>query len=426
LGLGVGAGIGLSDRVNLRDRNNLGQGQRDKMANWQNRLQDELGSRPDSGRWDDARDHWQDHHQDWNDWANHDWHNHGDWHHGYWGGYYGGWAHHLWYQHPIAATFGLTAWGVNAMSYWTGYSPYVNPYYVEPAAGTTVVYDYSQPILDMTPPPADSEATPPPPSAQEQEALKTFDQARESFKAKRYDEALTQVDKALKSMPNDAIIHEFRALTLFCLARYREAAATLYPVLAVTPGMDWTTMSSLFFDLDEYTARLRALEEYARTEPKAPDAHFLLYYLYKTGGYNDAAARQIKKVTELTPDDPLAKQLLSMITPIDTNAAPPNKPEKSGKNYTKEQLAGKWQAKAARGTITMALAKDGTFEWTYKEGSKTDDIRGVFAIDGDTLALQPDSGGTMLAEVDLASQGTLKFIMIGAPEKDPGLNFSRQ
>jgi hypothetical protein len=334
----------------------------------------------------------------------------------------------MWTNYPVAAAFGVTAWGVNAMSYLFGYYPYTNPYYTAPAT-TQVVYDYSQPLIDTTPPPAASESgEPAPPTPQEAEGLKVFDQAREAFKEKNYEQASSLTDKALAKMPKDAIMHEFRALTLFCLGKYRESAATLYAVLSVTPGMDWTTMNSLFSDLDEYTRHQRTLEKYATDHPQSADAYFLLYYLYKTGGYNDVAIRMIKKVTTLNPQDQLAKQLQAMITPVDENSAggAPPKAEASTKKYSKDQLAGKWQAKTKTGSIEMNLEKDGTFTWTYKEGAKSQDVRGIFDVDGATLALQPDSGGTMLAEVDLGGKRSLKFKMIGGAENDPGLDFQKQ
>ncbi len=44
-------------------------------------------------------------------------------------------------------------------------------------------------------------------------------------------------------MPNDAALHEFRALVLFALQRYDDAAAALYAVLTAGPGWDWATLS---------------------------------------------------------------------------------------------------------------------------------------------------------------------------------------
>ena len=231
-------------------------------------------------------------------------------------------------------------------------------------------------------------------------------------------------DQVLGKMPKDPIVHEFRGITLICLAKYRDAAAVLHSVLAVSPGMDWTTMSSLFSSVDEYKNQQQALEQYARSNPRASEGYFLLYYLYKTTGYTAEAGKMIKKVTELTPEDQLSRQLLSMVTPVDEKAPAPPRPTPSGKDYSKEQLAGSWKANTGHGAIQMALNKDGTFVWTYQQGGKDKKVRGIFDVDENTLAMQPDTGGTMLAEVDLTGN-SMKFKMVGGAENDPGLEFSK-
>ncbi|HQR07707.1 MAG TPA: tetratricopeptide repeat protein [Gemmatales bacterium] len=429
-GLGNRPNIGnrpvAGDRPNIANRPNFDQGQRDKLNNWQQNLGDKMHDRPNYDNWQQARDHWQDHHDDWHDWHGNYWNWHNDWHHGYWPGYYGSWWNRVWYNYPVAAAFGLTAWGVNTMAYMSGYSAYSNPYYVS-GGDSSAVYDYSQPIIDTSYVASSAESTEPlPPSPEQAEALKTFDQARAAFKENNYQQALSLTDKALKKMPKDAIMHEFRGLTLFSMGKYQQAAEALYGVLAVTPGMDWTTMNSLYANLDEYTRCQRSLEEYVEADPTSSAGYFLLYYLYQAGGYNQAALNMIKKVTELNPKDQLAQQFLSMLTPVDAtaeNVTP--KRDDSGPKYTKDQLAGTWKTKANKGTIDMALDKDGTFQWTYVEGGKSQKMQGIYDIDGTTLALQPDSGGSMLASLDLTTDGILKFKMIGGNDSDPGLEFRK-
>ncbi len=70
-------------------------------------------------------------------------------------------------------------------------------------------------------------------------------------------ERLPALDAALAKTPDDVVLHEFRAsLCLRCM-RYKEAAGTLYAVLSVGPGWDWTTMSGLYQSTDTYTQQLR-------------------------------------------------------------------------------------------------------------------------------------------------------------------------
>ena len=106
------------------------------------------------------------------------------------------------------------------------------------------------------------------------------------------------------------VLHEFRGLALFALHRYKEAAGTIYAVLSVGPGWDWTTLSSFYPDVDVYTEQLRALEQYVNANPNAAEARFLLAYHYMTCGHTDAAATQFKAVVQLNPKDQLSAQLL--------------------------------------------------------------------------------------------------------------------
>ncbi len=69
-----------------------------------------------------------------------------------------------------------------------------------------------------------------------------FDRARDAFKAGDYAAALDLTDEALKDVPDDPLVHEFKALVLFARGEDARAAAELHDVLAVRPGMDWTTL----------------------------------------------------------------------------------------------------------------------------------------------------------------------------------------
>ena len=128
-------------------------------------------------------------------------------------------------------------------------------------------YDYSQPIVINTynTPTADAaaDASPEQTNVQQQDSPATeagyqvFDQARDSFLKQDYRQALALDEQAIQSVPNDPVMHEFGALCLFAQGKYEQSAAVLNAVLAVAPGMDWTTMSSLYPDTDVYTKQLR-------------------------------------------------------------------------------------------------------------------------------------------------------------------------
>jgi hypothetical protein len=73
----------------------------------------------------------------------------------------------------------------------------------------------------------------------------------------------------------------------------------------------------------------------------------------------------------------------------------------------------------------MILGKDGTFQWAFSRGSRKEEAKGVYTVEGNILAMEPDSGGTLLAELTLKEPGSLHFKLVGGSSDDPGLAFQR-
>ncbi len=418
------------------------------MANRPNSLEDRrsnLSDRMSNGREDwqqnrgdrqNDRQDWRDNNrEDWQNWADGNLNNHGDWYRGGWqpGA---GWGY-MWNNYPVAAAIGLTAWGVNRIGYGWGYWGYSNPYYSD--GGGSSSCDYSQPLVvysDTASTMAETTATDPSAalsSSQPQPTdagMATFEEARVAFYAGDYVNALTKLDTTLKTMPRDTVVHEFRGLVLFALGKYPESAAATYAILAAGPGWDWTTMISLYGEAESYTKQLRALEDFAKANPKSADAHFLLGYHYQTCTHADNAAKQFKLAQTLLPDDKLLKQLVAMTTPpaeSKKSDAPPEPPAVPSEKVLKaEQFVGNWKATSQGATFQLDLTKEGSFVWTYSRGKEKQSVKGAFAVDQNNLALETnDGGGTMLAEIDFTNPSQFKFKMIGDGEKEPGLEFKK-
>ena len=420
----------------------------DRVANRPQSLQDRQGSLSDritSGRedWQNHRQDMQGDRQDWRDNNREDWQNfaddhhnhHGDWYHGCWnGGWHAGNAwNHMWEHHPVAAAFGVTAWGVNRLAYGFGYWGYANPYYASNGGG----YDYSQPLVvysdsGTSTAPADTVSAPATaPAEQADPGMTAFNDARTAFYEGDAAKALALLDITLKTMPRDTVVHEVRGLVLFALKKYPESSAAIYAVLSAGPGWDWTTMSSLYPSVDVYTQQLRALEDFTKANPKSADAHFLLGYLYLTGTHADAASKQFKLAQAQLPSDKLLTQLVAMTTPQDESkksepATPPMPVDvPAEKVLSAEKLVGTWNATSDGAAFQLDLSKDGSFVWTYSRGKDKQSVKGVFAVDQNNLAMEPEAGGTMLAEIDLTNPSQFLFKMIGGEEQDPGLQFKK-
>jgi tetratricopeptide (TPR) repeat protein len=411
-------------RDNLQDRLASGNDNRDQ------RRDDRQNNR------DQRRDDWQNNRdqvrEDWQDRYENFYNNHEDWHHGYWHGNYGDWWNHMWDDHTALMAFGTTMWGINRAAWAFGYWGYSNPYYTESyPIDSGVVLDYSQPIAidsgyatTAAPTTTTPEAT-----AAPAPGMADFDAARQSFYQGDYSAALASTNKALAAMPNDPIIHEFRALVMFAQGKYKEAAAGLYSVLSVGPGWDWTTLSSLYPNVDTYTKQLRALETYATQHPQATDARFVLAYHYLTCGSTDAATTVLKDLYKQTPQDNLVKQLLLMTGGPDALGVPASavaSTAAAAPAVPPADLVGNWSASGQGNTkFAMELTKDGNFSWTFTEKGRPQSVKGVYAVDQNVLAMEPESGGVMLAQVTPPQGGRFDFQLLGGPPGDPGLKFAK-
>ena len=370
------------------------------------------------------------------------------------GGYgYGGYGPYGYWGRPLGWGFG--GWGLGTLAYNSGYYPYYNPYYGAYANQPTIVYNYSNPIpvaVQADPgttvaavDPGDQLAEDPDqplPQADNPD----FDAAREAFQQGNYDAALASVDAAIQRVPTDAVLHEFRALVLFAMQDYKQSAAVVHSVLAVGPGWDWTTMSSLYPDPNIYTQQLRGLEDYTLASPKAADAHFLLAYHYMICNHNDAATGQLQQVVRLMPTDRLAGELLKMVQgpqgqlasgqPPDTttvSATPTPGPDGSTDAaqpppIDQSVLPGTWNASREDGSkFRLTMTDDGKFTWKYAPPKqKGDEFSGTYTVDGPVLVLEREkNGGALAGTATFDGDGKFNFKMVGGPPEDKGLNFAK-
>jgi len=387
----------------------------------------------------------------------------GGWYNGCWGGnwgYNGGW------WAPFAA--GAATWGLaSTLGGWGwGYGDlgYVNPYYggIPAAVVASSPYDYSQPLVlnnyitndgsvaDGSTDTATvqggtvqggtvqggtvqggtvtTQAT-----ATISDAERLFDTALADFRRGDYPAALAGCDRAVTQSPNDPVIHEVRALALFALGRYPEAAATLNALLATAPGMDWTTMSGLYGSIDSYTDQLRKLEEFCRSNPTSAPGYFVLAYHYLVGGHVDNAAEALRVVVTQQPDDVVAKRLLDAIDPPDVDAAaapaaaaaadtatePPAGPE--------TDLVGTWKATSGGDTVVLVITEDSRFTWKAMPANRPPvEISGTIESARDAIALVSETSGTMTGKVVSKGADAFDFSLAGVPSDAPPIAFERQ
>lgn len=343
---------------------------------------------------------------------------------------------------------GYSSWGLGyGYGYYPGsnyfdfaygrpYGNYYNPYCVSPAFFPVeyAVYDYSQPIVD-TGSPTDAVA----------DAMAAADEA---FRAGDYKAALAYVDGAAKELPKNAGIHQFRALVLFAMVRYRESAAAAHAALMGGSGWNWETLRSFYPSKDAYTIHLRALEAYRSKNKRDAAGRFLLGYHYMMLGHSDAAAGELLIAVEIEPRDKLSAELLAAISkktgtqykpkvvPVLPKLPPvPPLPKVKGPALAKKPIAtpsskfaGHWKSTQLDGTaVALKLLPGGKFQWTATKGGRSTMLEGTFTVVKDQLKLTSAKGGQVL-EGKLLSQSKDAFQWKLKWQKvdEAGLTFKRQ
>ncbi|MES2660250.1 MAG: hypothetical protein V4689_16625 [Verrucomicrobiota bacterium] len=352
--------------------------------------------------------------------------------HSYSYGYYGGYRPPGYVSVGTAIGWGLVGWSLGAMVYDSGYRSYYNPYPVR----TEVVYrggsyDYNQPItrVAVNTAPADNAAV----EEITRKSESIIAESQSAFKERNYLVALELADKAIAESPGDGALHEYRALVLFALGKYGDAAGVLNPVLASGPGWDWSTMIALYDSQQTYTDQLQRLETYTEEKPDSADTHFLLGYHYMVCGHLDLATPQFDLATKLMPSDSVSKELaeLTRSTAKPDEETEPAEDEKLAEAplpdpVPLEKLTGTWVSNREKGgSVTLTFKDDGKFTWSYVNDGKATEFAGNYSINDDGLLVLDSDESQMVASVALPQDSEMKFVLAGGPPEDPGLAFTK-
>ena len=151
------------------------------------------------------------------------------------------------------------------------------------------------------------------------QAISLLDQARTAFKNGDYTGALDLTNQALRQLPNDPALHEFRALVAVRAAAVRRGIGIPLrrAVRGAGVGLD---------DHDQTLPRCGYLHQTAPgpgvlrgSEPAVGVGAVRAAYLYLTQGHTESAIAELKVVRQLQPEDTLTAQLLQQ---LDTTQEP--------------------------------------------------------------------------------------------------------
>jgi tetratricopeptide (TPR) repeat protein len=362
------------------------------------------------------------------------------WHHGHWGyGYNSRYYRSHWYFHDdddFASGFmwGIAVWSLGNMIYDMGYNSYRNPYpappvqYSAPSApegGSKSTISYNQPVsvTAAANPPGDEQAA----QLAETKSAEALERSRVAFKQADFVTAMSAVDEAIGHTPGDVTLHEYRALVLFALGKYADATGVLNPVLASGPGWGWDTMVGFYDSSSTYDGQLRKLEAYVQGTPDGAEGHFLLGYHYMVCGHTEKSYEQFDKTATLQPADSIARQLRDLTKSSlpdggETNPEPPARPAP----VPNEKLVGTWVCdRATDGKITFIMTPAGDYTWSYLNAGQSSELKGTYGLNDKGLLVLTTDDSQMVSELTLKDDKQLKFVLIGAPDGDPGLEFTK-
>ena len=136
-----------------------------------------------------------------------------------------------------------------------------------------------------------------------------LDDAIQAFQAGNYSNAMRNAEHAIVDSPRDAEAHEVVSLAAMANKDYRVAATAAHAVIELGGVPSWSQVYAIYQNVDAYTTQLRALEDYVKAHPKAPEAQFLLGVQYMTTGYTSEAHDHFAEAAQLTPKDKVAQEL---------------------------------------------------------------------------------------------------------------------
>jgi len=351
------------------------------------------------------------------------------WHHGHWGyGWNSAYYHRYWWYNSnddFASGFmwGIAVWSLGNMIYDMGYHTYRNPYPAPPVQNTYITYTQPVSVTAAANPPGDEASA----KLAETKSNEALERSRAAFRKGDYLTASKAVDEALALTPSDVTLHEYRALVFFALGKYSDATGVLNPVLASGPGWSWDTMIGFYVASATYEDQLRKLETYVKSSPDKADGHFLLGYHYMICGHMEKSLLEFEATVRLQPADSIARQLRDLTKNSipdggNSDVTPPVAPTP----VPLDKLVGTWVSERGQdGKVIFTMKESGDYTWSFINAGQSSELKGTYGLNDKGLLVLTSDDSQMVSAVTLDGQSKLRFVLIGAPDGDPGLDFTK-
>jgi hypothetical protein len=145
-------------------------------------------------------------------------------------------------------------------------------------------------------------------------------------------------------------------------------------------------------------------------------------------GHMEQANAEFSKASELQPADNISRQLrdLTAASIPDAGAADAEPPARPAP-VNPDQLVGTWVSqRGADGKVTFTMTEAGDYTWAFLNAGQSSELRGTYGLDDKGLLVLTSDGTQMVSAVEVKEGSKLHFALVGAPDGDPGLDFSKE
>jgi len=63
--------------------------------------------------------------------------------------------------------------------------------------------------------------------------------------------------------------------------------------------------------------------------------------------------------------------------------------------------------------------------WTFINGTNANELQGTYGLNDKGLLVLTSDDSQMVSEINLTTDSQMKFVLLGAPDGDPGLDFTK-
>ena len=71
------------------------------------------------------------------------------------------------------------------------------------------------------------------------------------------------------------------------------------------------------------------------------------------------------------------------------------------------------------------MKESGDYTWSFMNAGKSSELKGTYGLNDKGLLVLTSDDTQMVSAVEMKDAGKMHFVLIGAPDGDPGLEFTK-